>query len=39
MPANTGQLRVLIEHADEYDLWGTVPAPSPAEERDALDRA
>jgi ribosomal protein S12 methylthiotransferase len=28
--------RVMIEHADEYDLWGSVPAPSHAARRAEL---
>jgi ribosomal protein S12 methylthiotransferase len=33
------RLRVMIEHADEYDLWGSIAAPSPTERRSELSGA
>jgi ribosomal protein S12 methylthiotransferase len=31
--------RVMIKHADEYDLWGSAAAPSPTDRRSELSRA
>jgi ribosomal protein S12 methylthiotransferase len=33
------RLRVMIEHGDAYDLWGSVAMPSPTDRRSELSGA